>query len=474
MPVASRRSNLPKTRSEARKRVREVREVPIGSTATKVISGKVNEEILFDLFGIKGIDKYTEMPRVDAMIRACWLTTILPLVEAEPSVILGGVDESSSDTEKRNAEEVLEFCVHLLFRNAERSFVEMLRDWLRFLQYGYYVGEKVFYLGEGDYAWLRDIYNRHPRSIASATKSWEFNQSGDKLVAVWQRDIYRSLEERRGNGDHEVRIPRENLLIITNEQEGNNYEGMSNLRPCWRPYYAKKALIQILLIGLERQALGMPVAHMSETFSTRRENQLISLVTNWRGGEDSGAVLSAGEALEILEGKIQADKLMTAIEYMDREMANAWTTGFLMFGQQAAGGYALSADRTDLFMVSENALGNFVNGNVRRDVLQPAVELNFGTDWAKYTPYIVTSVARENKAQIADMWYKLASGDNPLLTVSEDDEDYLRRELKLPKRTDPRRPFVVASAKDGGTQKPQPGTKDSGSKPEKAPTQNGG
>lgn len=424
---------------------RRMAQEPEGTSGTRMQMGRITEELNGALYGIAGIDLYDEMRYQDAMIRGLWLSTILPIIGGDCYVDLGGRPGDKA-RDKPFAKKVRDFTEEMLMERADRPFPEMLRESLLHMIWGFVVQERGIYAEDGQ-LWLSDVHLRHPRSILNATEPWVMR--GDRLLGIHQNDIYSQIPTK------EVFLPRENLLLLTNEREGSNFQGLSNLRACNRPYIAKKNLIQFALIGLERQSMGIPKAKMAETFTTLRQTAMRDMVTNLRSGEDAGVVLSAGEELEILEGKIKSAELLEHIRFHNAEMALAWLASFMTLGQGSGGGFAQSADLTDFFFVALDGKAEFVCRAWERDVIRPLVELNFGPKAKRVCPRLRIHVARENKQAIADIWTKLTSGDNPLLTVSEDDEDWLRTHMTIPPRSLPRPPRVMP-APPGGMQPPSP------------------
>ncbi len=445
-------------------RTRRTPKEPIGSPGTRISSGRVLEETNSALAGVNGINVYDEMWRVDAMIQACWLATMLPFVAADHYVDIGG-KEGDGKRDKKFATKVADFTTEMLFERADRPFSEMLRESLMYRIWGFAPFERGLYMDEGQ-AWLKDVYLRHPRSILYSSEPWVLK--GDRLLGIHQNDFY---TEPRLASQKEIFLPRENLLLLTNQRVGANYEGLSSLRPCYRPYTAKKHLIQFALIGLEKQSMGTVVGKLAETFTTRRQTEMRETVRAVRGGEDAGVVLSAGENLEIIEGKIKSAELLEHIRFHNSEIATAWLASFLTLGQgSSGGGYAQSADLTDFFFVALDAVAGFVGEAWERDVIRPIIELNFGPQARKVCPKLRAHVARENKQAIADIWQKLVAGQ--IITVSEEDEDWLRKQMCLPPRTMPRPPPVDPNAPPGGAQPPST-TKKPAAGPAKQPSRPG-
>lgn len=408
-----------------------------GTYGNKRTRGQFYEEPLGELYGIQGIDTWDRMRRTDAMVKALLRVVFLPLLSAEWKVELGGIDAKEAGGEAKTpeqlqAEKIRSFVERALFRKADRKFRKMIAESLLYLPYGFmvqYVALKMEKDDDGQpRAFLKDLYMRHPRSILSSASPWQF--VGDRLIGITQTDVYNSMAP--------VTLAREEVLLLSNDQEGGNYEGISLLRPLYRPYIAKGRLINILFSGLERLAVGIVVAKKGLVGDlSGRQEKLFEAGENVRSGEAATIVLENDEELDTLHGELKAEELQSTIKFQNEEMAKAVGAEFLELGLAGAGGsYALSADKTDLYLIGEEAIGLDLAAGIEQDIVRRLVRLNFGQDALRYCPTLRPIIQKETRAAIADMWLKLIQGN--VITMSEEDEDTARRETGLPIRTLPR------------------------------------
>jgi hypothetical protein len=92
-------------------------------------------------------------------------------------------------------------------------------------------------------------------------------------------DRDRADAAEKGNG----RDPRRRLVYYRVGAEGDNWEGVSLLRPVYKPWYIKDQLERLDAVGREeREALGLPSSTRPAGTETDRRGVLDSVETRWQ------------------------------------------------------------------------------------------------------------------------------------------------------------------------------------------------
>ena len=203
-----------------------------GTSGTEIFSGMFDEEYLAGLLTPDClVDAFDEMRRADPQVAMLLSVVKDPIKSATWGI--RAVDDS--DEEK----EIAEFVEHVLFKDMGysdgskvKTFSEFIIEALTFVDFGFSVFEVVHKLVEnhpvfGTYHGIADIAFRHQRSILE----WHLNKNGS----------IREVRQFVGSGDLDVdvMIDGDNLLVFSINKEGDNYQGISMLRPCFGSFFRK-------------------------------------------------------------------------------------------------------------------------------------------------------------------------------------------------------------------------------------------
>lgn len=326
-----------------------------GRVGQRRYGGRFFEEFLPALNGRQGIEMYKQMAENDSVIGA-----ILFAVEMLVRQVKFDVEPCSDDARDMAAARFVEQCMH----DMSSSWQDVLSEMLSFLTFGFSFHEIVYKrrMGQGRgsdssryddglIGW-KDFAIRAQDSLLR----WEYDD-GDELLGMVQA----------APPDYQERfIPMDKALLLRTKSRKANPEGVSILRSCYRDYFFKKNLQEIEGIGAERGAVGMPVLTPPEGVNIWEDDpdchallaQAESLVRNIRRDNVDGVVIPYGWKLEMLGGSGKGADLGAMIERYDRRIAMSVLADFIMLGSNAAGSYALSSDKTELFSL---ALGTYLD-----------------------------------------------------------------------------------------------------------------
>jgi hypothetical protein len=314
----------------------------LGVTGVKILAGLIYEEVNPQLQGLNGYKIYQQM-RFDPTCAAGLKTYEFPVRSARWFV--QPASDDPADVEKAD------FIHDQLFYFGSQSMDDVIRLAFTHLPFGF--------------SWLENCYEFIPNgrwqgkigwtklAWRSPSTKWRWNMGevdgAQELISVTQLapPYYEQID-----------IPRNKLMIFVHQQEGDNYDGWSLLRPAYKPYFFRDKLYIIQAIGLERAFAGIPKISLPIGYSPEMASLAKQIVTNLRTDEQAGVVLTEDMVMEMLFNKLEGAAMQLAIEHHDTQIVGSMLSDFVKLGHKAVGTQALSADKTDLFLYALNAEAN--------------------------------------------------------------------------------------------------------------------
>ena len=378
----------------------------LGMTGTSIWQGMIRDEYNVDLVGTKGITIYDKMRRSDGMVRAVTSAIGLSIRSAKWDVIGSeGVDQNHID-----------FLKDAFFNRMSISFDDWLYHALLMVPFGFSPFEKVFKYEDGLVYW-RKLAPRLPKSLYK----WELDESGG-LKGMIQYAF-------KGGRFQEIPIPVESLLLFTMDREGSNFEGTSCYRSAYKHWLIKDTLYKISGIGMERQAVGVPIITLPENADPKEIDAAEQAVEDLRANEKMGLVLPNGYVATILEGKLKASELLALIQHHDSMIAKCVLAEFLQLGQEGKGGsYALSKDKSDFFLMSCEGYTKNICDTVNRHAIPQLIDYNFPN--VKVYPKLTASLGDIDKFKLAEALKSLSDGK--IIVPDDSTEKYMREKMGLP------------------------------------------
>lgn len=381
---------------------------------------------------------YEKMTRNDAQVRATLRATKIP--------ILGGEWATEPYSEKQvdqDAAEFLEYNLH----NMSNSWTSFLDDALRFEEFGSSIFEKVFYQS----TWTpKNGSSRKPKNVLMWKKlaprplhtisKFNYDENGGPV----------SIEQRvqDANGRQRVAtIPIDKLIVFTYDKQGGDLEGQSLLRTAYKHWYYKENLYKIDGIQKERHGLGVPTIELPPNATKEDKEAAMEMLQNIRTNQSSGFVKPPGWIIEFAEvhGNL-VDALKSAQEH-DTMIARNVLVQFINAGQGDNGGSnAGSATMADLFMKSLHHTANIVADTLFMYGIKQLIDFNFKVDG--YPKLLVRHLGESRELQ---QWASalLNLQKAGLITGDMPTEQYVRREVRIPAKTEDR-PEVVAPPNGAG------------------------
>lgn len=420
----------------------------VGSSGLHQYGGWVSEEFDVQLRGIRGVKQYDEMRKSDPTVAVGLRAIGWVLGQVNWSVHPGG--DTPADEE---AAQFLETCMG----DMSIAWSKLIRDALTMIPFGWAYMEWTLKQRNGSEA---DPPSRHDdgklgwRKLSligqDSLQRWDIDPDGG-IRGIVQLDIYN--EQHKGS----VHIPIEKAVLFRLEDEKNNPEGVSLLRPVWLPYYMKKNLQEIEAIGIERDLTGVLIIHLPVNATVTDKEKAMQLLEQFKADDMSGfvaPVFGSGDherwRFEIINSpgskSIDPDKV---IQRYQHEIARSFLTQFLMLGQGTSGSWALGRDQREMFEVALGAILKNLEETMNRFLVPPLFRVN---DFGRITALPELRAGRISKGDMEAFSTSLASlVDSGVLTPGRELEEYVREEMDLPELPEEEEVPEAKPTEDTGT-----------------------
>ncbi len=456
-----------KANDEIRAAIRERGEVEHGVSGTQFFGGKIrSEEYNPVLLGPKGMAIYDRMRKSDAQVRASLQVVKLPLRAA----VWCAIKPEHGDAID---EQIAMFVQANLFDGdgMQDSWDFVLRHILLKLDFGFSVLEKVWQVDEltGEFR-IKRLAPRLPRTISE----WETRRDGT-LVRIWQYvsvtddgasnltlknidsapsgtlppglrggDHSREMLRRPGSVPAPPRshfqylpIPAHAVCVFSNEREGDNYEGMSILRPAHKHWFYKDLIYHLESVRLDRFGVGIPTAELTDEHTLRGDDlaALHTTLRNLRANEQVYLVAPPGVRYRILgpESKTSAaNSAQSMIDHHDSMIARNVLAGFMTMGQER-GTIGFGSRLTDLFISSLYGVAAGICADLKQSVVKQLCDLNYNMTGREYPNIIVRDLEMVDLERLATVALKAVG---TLITPDDDLESALRKGMRLPPLAD--------------------------------------
>lgn len=381
----------------------------IGTSGVQIFNGIITgEEYNYNLMGRNALRTWDEMRKSDAQVKMS-----LKVVQEPVKALSYHVQPASDDAKDV---EVADFVSANLFEVLR--WKTTLGEILTHLPMGFAVFEKVFAFGPingTDRIYMSKFAFRKQTSIAK----WE---AGDGVPGICQY----------GRAGELIPIPLPKIVTFTNEQEGDNYEGVSILRAAYKHWYYKDKLYQIDAIGHERQALGVVKIKHPKNASNAQIKTAENAARALRANEEAFMKEPEGWEIEFMDMKAGSLKdTEPSINHHNRQIPVNVLAGFMDLGATTgSGSRAVGETQLKVFEYSIKFVADYITDTINRYVVKELVDLNFNV--TEYPTLVAGEVSGESLTELATALKNLI--DAGAIVPTDEDEAYLRGILGLPER----------------------------------------
>jgi len=363
-------------------------------------------EYLAKLDGAAGRIIYDKMRRNDHQVKAVLSAITLPIRQADYYMEPGSEEEEDVKIAK-----ILE---KALLKEMTITWDDTVRHALLMLPFGFSVLEKVYEYRDG-LILPRKLDPRLPQSVLR----WKYDKERRRLTHMIQQDT----------DWKEIEIPIEKLLIFTTEKEGDNWEGISILRPAYKAWYIKDTLEKINAIMHDRWGVGIPEMTVPKGIErgTPQWNEAQKLLEEVHANEKGYILKNEGWLFEVKGGeKGKGTDVLGSIKYYDEAIATALLAMFISLGSSKTGNRSLGETFFDAFLMSIQAFADYIAEVINRFCVRELVDLNWEVE-----NYPTFKVKRVQSLALQAIGYLVQTGALKWSQVLEND---LRKMLRMPER----------------------------------------
>jgi hypothetical protein len=401
-----------------------------------------------------GAAVYDKMYRTDGDIRQVVQLSANPIIggtwEIEP---YGGEDAQAEDVE------IADFVRWALFEQMSPDLIQHLAEFLPVLiRTGFAPGEITWtgadWNGKRKLV-VRKIGLRLPKTISQFEQDehGELTRIKQDLLSAISELVRREAEDPRESLDGrpmgatadaptEKWLEYRNLVYYRLGAEGDNWEGVSLLRPAYKHWKYKDLIEKFDAIAQEREAMGIPLCYpplgATAPQLDEMEDILAAMRTNEEGyilmpGPKAGSGMAPegqGWIVEVLgyDRTGSGRDPQPSLNYHTQKIAAAFIAEFMRLGHGQTGARATAQVQADPFLMSIEAIAGIIEAQLRRIV---AMLVAFNFKGAKNMPKLRMSlVDATNLSQLADYVQKLSAVG--ALFPDQRLENFLRARADLP------------------------------------------
>jgi phage gp29-like protein len=385
----------------------------IGASGTYFFRGYITaEEYSIDLQGKYGLQVYDVMRKSDPTVHTILNVCKQPILSADWDIETASDDPKDVEIADRARYE---------FFNRNITFTDLMREGLTFLDFGFFIAELVFEKAEFDgklYIGVKKVASRKQRSILK----FELDNKEPGITQILPKG---GMAE----------IPRSKLIYVVNDQEGENYFGISMLRYVYKPWKIKDSLEIMNAVALENAALGTPYIKKGINNETTAESELAkvrTLLRQQRANEEGFIEYPASIEVGWFDKRTQSTKdVMPTIQYYDHQITLSVLAQFLMLGSfGGSGSRATSEDHSALFTKALKSVARLWQQAFQRDILNRWVDLNYSDLPNGYPKLVFNNIADNDITAISNAISSLVTSG--AIRADRDMENRLRVMMSMP------------------------------------------
>lgn len=371
----------------------------------------------------KGWSTYKEMLN-DDQVKAC--------LEFKKVLVSGRKWEIAPEKEgDAEAEKQAKFASEVLCRiGADRT----LREALTAFEFGYSLAEQVFTRDVWDedgqqYVFLKKLQHRDPKELQLKT-DYHGNFMGAKQFGV------------AGVPNNLIELTPDKLWLFTHDKRFGNLYGNSDLRAAYRPWFAKKFILQFWNVFLER--FGAPMTKMTYPAGASEDlkQKLKQILQNLASKTE--ILVPSGVEINLIEATRGGNAgYGDAVNLQNTSIARA----ILMVGMIGADGEANRSTAADsqsflhlrvLFKLCDQ-ISNALSASLMEQVIYPLLEVNF--EKPTKPKFIWQDYGQYEGMKVADEIRQLHAAG--IIDMDQEDVNYLRSVVGLPIRDEDDKPDDV-------------------------------
>lgn len=439
---------LPDTAVAADAPTGDVHAKSVGASGTINIGGFLHQddERNHELRSPEMFRTFDRMHRTDPAVREAYLHTTVPVANAT-----WDVEPASDDPDHLEHAEMLR-CA--FFDWLDTPFNGVMQLALRYLRQGrqlFEVTEKVITASlevatpdsEEDtivparqfVTWAR-FEHRRPETI------WKWVTEDGVLQQVVQHAY------KDGNWGNWT-MDADNLLLLVNEQEGDDFDGFSIIRPAYKPWKLKEMVERVAAIAIQTHGAGIRVAYVPS--EAKNDQSLIDDVEEQletlQAGESGHIIFpgpkqvaasvtgtpSDGYLLEVLAPPGGLPDFTPFLDYLRADIKGAVLARFSELGHGRTGSRATSDSQSEVWYDALHAVAGYVS-----DAWQPSIKRLIDKNYAgvdRYPRLVARDIETKSLAEFAQANSQLVAAG--AINLDRSYRAYVRQGIDAPDEDEP-------------------------------------
>lgn len=267
-----------------------------------------------------------------------------------------------------------------------------------------------------------------------SVSAWNHKKPNPRQLESIEQNIPGSDTE-----DSELRGPisMDNIVRITQNQEGSDVRGHPTARACWEDWNTKHLLTVIGAMAHERHHLGIPLAHVEGELAPEEKKVLRKVMRNMRANQHGYAIMPNGVKFEwsTVNGR-QITNIEESIWRCNFSMCFSWGGAWLFLGAKQTGAYNVGDKQSEnQHQVSKRFAGLVENawtkGSDGQSYIRRLIDANYGKKFDQ-PKMKAANLPSENIQKIATHAHNLTQSGH--LTPDDGTEDWWREKFRMPPR----------------------------------------
>lgn len=309
-----------------------------------------------------------------------------------------------------------------ILRRMSGSFLDALNGIMSGMYHGFSITEKIYRTVEysGKTWWGLDSLELRPYD----TFYFDVDAHGNTLRIVQRMD-----------GKEQDVDPRRVIHYVQNPEMDSHY-GQSELRECYRSWFAKDAIIKFQNIFMERHANGFLVMNPKEGKTIQAGTSEYTTIQNiLRNLSAATGILLPAELDLKYEQPARTDTFERAVAQHDKAIAKALLVPNLLgiSEQGSTGSFAQSQTQLEAFLWTLNSDAHRLEETLNEQLFKDLGDANFGD--GVYPVFRFKPLSETVRMQIMTMWKDLITAG--AVKYNDADEAYIREMLEFPEAIEP-------------------------------------
>lgn len=324
-------------------------------------------------------------------------------------VIGSGFDFVTTD---EGQEEVQEWLEEAFGNSCQFPFEERLEEILTAYENGFSITEKVYTIGEGGMAEVKDLLTRHPNG-------WRLYQDESGYVSKYEQLTDKSFKE----------IPKSSLIHYTVNQKYQNPYGKSDLRQAYEAWFIKREVVKYFAIFMEKAASPFPVAKYDKNAPQAAVDDLFNIIKKIQAR--TALVIPKDIEVEFVQASNTGDAYHKAMGIFNMMIGRALFIPDLMgfSGSETGGGsYSLGKEQMAVFFMHVNRRRRALENIVNRQIIAPLISYNFGL--IKAPTFKIKPIDDMQAVELAKLWLEAVKGR--AYKANDEEINHFRKLVKFP------------------------------------------